>query len=82
MYFPYLLGWLALRERGRVKAGDVVLVHAGAGGVGSGVVQLAKALGAIVIATAGTDQKVDFCRQLGADHAVNYRDRRLRRLRR
>ena len=74
MYFPYLLGWLALRERGRVKAGDVVLVHAGAGGVGSGVVQLAKALGAIVIATAGTDQKVDFCRQLGADHAVNYRD--------
>ena len=74
MYFPYLLGWLALRERGRVKAGDVVLVHAGAGGVGSGVVQLAKAFGAIVIATAGSDEKVEFCRQLGADHAVNYRD--------
>jgi NADPH2:quinone reductase len=73
MYFPYLLGWLALCERGRVTAGDVVLVHAGAGGVGSGVVQLAKALGAVVIATAGSDEKVEFCRQLGADHAVNYR---------
>jgi NADPH2:quinone reductase len=73
MYFPYLVGWLALRERGRVTDGDVVLVHAGAGGVGSGVVQLAKALGAFVIATAGSDEKVEFCRQLGADHAVNYR---------
>jgi NADPH:quinone reductase-like Zn-dependent oxidoreductase len=38
------------------------------------VVQLAKAFGAIVIATAGTDAKVEFCRQLGADHAVNYRE--------
>jgi NADPH:quinone reductase len=73
MYFPYLVGWLALLERGRLKAGDVVLVHAGAGGVGSGVVQLAKALGAIVIATAGSDEKVEFCRQLGADYAINYR---------
>lgn len=49
-------------------------MHAGAGGVGSGVVQLAKAFGAIVIATAGTDAKVEFCRQLGTDHAVNYRE--------
>ena len=49
-------------------------MHAGAGGVGSGVIQLAKAFGAIVIATAGSDEKVEFCRQLGADHAVNYRD--------
>jgi NADPH2:quinone reductase len=73
MYFPYLLGWLALRERGRVKAGDVVLVHAGAGGMGSGAVQLAKAFGAVVIATAGSDEKIEFCRQLGADYAFNYR---------
>jgi len=72
MYFPYLLGWLALRERGRLREGEIVLVHAAAGGVGSGVVQLAKALGAVVIATAGSDEKVDFCRSLGADHAVNY----------
>jgi NADPH2:quinone reductase len=73
MYFPYLLGWLALRERGRIAAGDVVLVHAAAGGIGSGVVQLAKAFGATVIATAGADDKVEFCRGLGADYAVNYR---------
>jgi NADPH:quinone reductase len=73
MYFPYLLGWLALVERGRLRPGDVVLVHAAAGGAGSGVVRLAKALGAIVIATAGSDEKVDFCRHLGADYAVNYR---------
>ncbi|MGP0029066.1 MAG: zinc-binding dehydrogenase [Acidimicrobiales bacterium] len=73
MYFPYLLGWLALRVRGRVAAGDVVLVHAGAGGVGSGVVQLAKAFGAFVIATAGSDEKVEFCHHLGADCAINYR---------
>ena len=73
MYFPYLLGWLALRERGRVQAGDVVLVHAAAGGIGSGVVQLAKAFGATVIATAGSDTKVDRCLELGADYAINYR---------
>ncbi|MGD0380659.1 MAG: zinc-binding dehydrogenase [Acidimicrobiales bacterium] len=74
MYFPYLVGWLALHERGRIKAGDVVLVHAGAGGMGSGVIQLAKAAGATVIATAGSGEKVEFCRQLGADYAVNYRE--------
>ncbi len=73
MYFPYLLSYLALRVRGRVGAGDVVLVHAAAGGAGSAAVQLAKAFGATVIATAGTDDKVDFCRSLGADYGVNYR---------
>jgi NADPH2:quinone reductase len=72
MYFPYLLGWLAIRTRARVQAGDVVLVHAAAGGIGSGVVQLAKAFGATVIATAGTDEKVKLCYELGADYAVNY----------
>ena len=72
MYFPYVLGWLAIRTRARVQAGDVVLVHAAAGGIGSGVVQLAKAFGATVIATAGTDEKVKFCYELGADYAVNY----------
>ena len=73
MYFPYLLSYLALRVRGRVGPGDVVLVHAAAGGAGSAAVQLAKALGATVIATAGTDDKVAFCRTLGADYGVNYR---------
>ncbi len=73
MYFPYQVSYLALRVRGRVSPGDVVLVHAAAGGVGSAAVLLAKALGATVIATAGTDEKVEFCRSLGADYGVNYR---------
>ncbi len=73
MYFPFQLSDLALRVRGRVTPGEVVLVHAAAGGVGSAAVQLAKALGATVIGTAGTDEKVEFCRSLGADYGVNYR---------
>ena len=74
MYFPFQVSYLALRVRGRVAPGDIVLVHAAAGGVGSAAVQLAKAFGATVIATAGTDEKVEFCRRLGADYAVNYRN--------
>jgi NADPH2:quinone reductase len=73
MYFPFLLSYLALVVRGRLDAGDVVLVHAAAGGAGSAAVQLAKSCGATVIATAGTDDKVAFCRTLGADYGVNYR---------
>jgi NADPH2:quinone reductase len=73
MYFPYQLSDFALRVRGRVAPGDVVLVHAAAGGVGSAAVQLAKASGATVIGTAGTDEKVGFCLSLGADYGVNYR---------
>jgi NADPH2:quinone reductase len=73
MYFPYQLSDLALRIRGRVAPGDVVLIHAAAGGVGSAAVQLAKASGATVIGTAGTDEKVEFCLSLGADYGVNYR---------
>ena len=73
MYFPFQVSYLALKVRGRVAPGDVVLVHAAAGGVGSAAVQLVKAFGATVIATAGTDEKVDFCRSLGADYGVNYR---------
>ena len=73
MYFPYQLSYLALRVRGRVEPGDIVLIHAAAGGVGSAAVQLAKAFGATVIATAGTNEKVDMCRALGADYGVNYR---------
>jgi NADPH2:quinone reductase len=73
MYFPFQVSYLALRVRGRISPGDVVLVHAAAGGVGSAAVQLAKAFGATVIATAGSDEKVEFCRSLGADYGVNYR---------
>jgi NADPH2:quinone reductase len=57
----------------RVEAGQTVLVHGGAGGVGSFAVQWAAAIGARVIATAGTDVKTAAARQLGADVAINYR---------
>jgi NADPH2:quinone reductase len=73
MFFPFQLSYLALCIRGRLAPGDVVLVHAAAGGAGSAAVQLAKAVGATVIATAGTDEKVEFCHSLGADYGVNYR---------
>ncbi|MUL80349.1 MULTISPECIES: NADPH:quinone oxidoreductase family protein [unclassified Mycolicibacterium] len=73
LHYPFHLGWFALRERGRLQPGETLLVHAAAGGTGSGALVLGKALGARVIATAGSDEKVEFCRKLGADHAINYR---------
>ena len=54
--------------------GDYVLVHAAAGGVGLAAVQIAKAFGATVIATAGTKHKLDVAKSFGADHLVDYRD--------
>jgi NADPH:quinone reductase len=66
-------GWFGLHRRANIQAGETLLVHAGAGGVGSAAIQLGKAAGATVIATAGSDEKVEVCRQLGADHAVNYK---------
>jgi NADPH2:quinone reductase len=72
-FFPFHVAHLALVERGHVQTGQTLLVHAGAGGVGSAAIQLGAALGARVIATAGTAEKLDFCRELGADLAVNYR---------
>ncbi len=66
-------GWFALHRRANLQAGETLLVHAGAGGVGSAAIQLGKAAGASVIATAGSDAKVEICRTLGADYAVNYK---------
>jgi NADPH2:quinone reductase len=73
-YFPFHLAYLGLHERGRLQAGETVLVHAAAGGVGSAAVQLAVAAGARVIATAGGAEKLDVARSLGADVAVDYRN--------
>ena len=64
---------LGLARNANLKAGEVLFVNGGSGGVGSCVVQMAKILGARVIATAGSDEKVEVCRQLGADLAVNYK---------
>jgi NADPH2:quinone reductase len=66
-------GWFGLHRRARLQPGETLLVHAGAGGVGSAAIQLGKAAGATVIATAGSDQKVELCKRLGADLALNYK---------
>ena len=74
IYFPFHLSWLALHERARLQSGETVLVHAAAGGVGSAAVQLAVLAGAKVIATAGSEAKLDLCRSLGAHVTINYSD--------
>lgn len=74
LHYPFHMGWFALKERGRLRPGETLLVHAAAGGNGSGALQLGKALGAKVIATAGSEEKLDICRSLGADVAINYRE--------
>lgn len=65
--------WHNMFERGRLAAGETVLVHGGSSGIGTTAIQLAKAYGATVLVTAGTDEKCAACRALGADHAINYR---------
>jgi len=74
LYFPFHLAWLGLFERADLKAGESVLIHAAAGGAGSAAVQLAAHAGARVFATAGTEDKLELCRELGAHVAINYRD--------
>ena len=59
--------------RGRLVEGERFLVHGGSSGIGSTAIQLAKAFGAEVFATAGTAEKCAFCRTLGADHAIDYK---------
>src|SRR5262245_15594694 len=58
-------------QRGRLEAGEVLLVHGAAGGVGLAAVDVGKLLGATVIATASTDEKLAVCKQMGADHVIN-----------
>jgi NADPH2:quinone reductase len=72
LYFPFHLAWLGLLDRADLQPGESVLIHAGAGGSGSAAIQLAAHRGARVFATAGTDDKVDLCRELGAAVAINY----------
>jgi len=69
----YQTGWIGLVHRGRLKAGETLLVHAGAGGVGSAAIQLGVALGARVLATAGGPDKVGRCLAAGADAAFDHR---------
>jgi NADPH2:quinone reductase len=64
----------ALMQRARLKAGDWVLIHGAAGGIGIAAIQIAKLYGAKIIATASTDDKRRACLEEGADHAIDYRD--------
>ncbi|WP_028935836.1 NADPH:quinone oxidoreductase family protein [Pseudonocardia spinosispora] len=72
MFVTYQTGYCALHRRARIQEGETLLVHAAAGGVGSAAVQLGKAAGATVIATAGGADKCDVARKLGADEVIDY----------
>jgi putative PIG3 family NAD(P)H quinone oxidoreductase len=65
--------WANLFQRGHLRAGERVLVHGGASGIGTTAIQLAWAFGATVLTTAGSDDKCEACRKLGAAVAINYR---------
>ena len=70
----YHTAYHALLQRGRMKEGDWVLINGAAGGIGIAAIQVAKLFGAIVIATASTDEKRAACREEGADFAIDYRE--------
>jgi putative PIG3 family NAD(P)H quinone oxidoreductase len=65
--------WSNVFDRGRLQAGETLLIQGGTSGIGVTAIQLARALGATVIATAGSDDKCRACLELGAHHAINYK---------
>jgi NADPH2:quinone reductase len=65
--------WSNVFDRIKLQAGETLLVQGGTSGIGVTAIQMAKALGATVIATAGSDEKCQACIKLGADHAINYK---------
>jgi putative PIG3 family NAD(P)H quinone oxidoreductase len=66
--------WTNVFERGRLKPGEWILIHGGSSGIGTTAIQLARTLGSHVIVTAGSAGKCAACRELGAEHAINYRE--------
>ncbi len=69
----YFTVWNNVFDRVRLAAGESILIHGGTSGIGLTAIQLAKAFGATVIATAGSSEKVAFCSTMGADHAIDYK---------
>jgi len=69
----YFTVWSNVFDLARLRAGERLLVHGGASGIGVAAIQLARARGAVVFVTAGTDDKCRFCESLGAQRAINYR---------
>ena len=74
LHVTYQTGHVALHRRAALQPGETLLVHAGAGGVGSAAIQLGLAAGARVFATAGGPEKVQVCKDLGAEVVIDYRD--------
>ena len=72
MHLVYQTAFFGLHRRANLEEGETVLVHAGAGGVGSAAIQLASAAGARVISTSGGEEKVELCRKLGAEVSIDY----------
>src|ERR1700739_932003 len=70
----YFTVWNNVFDRAHLAAGETILLHGGSGGIGLTAIQLSKAFGATVIATVGSAEKAAFCRGIGADHVVNYRE--------
>jgi len=71
---PFSTAWNALVIKAEASAGETVLVQGGAGGVGSAAIQLAKRMGCRVFATVSSEKKANFCRGIGADETINYRE--------
>ena len=71
----YFTVWHNVFERGRLQEGETLLVHGGSSGIGLSAIQLAKVFGATVITTVGNADKAAYCRGIGADHAITYRER-------
>ncbi len=69
----YFTVWTNLFDRGQLKKGETILIHGGASGIGTTAIQIAKAFGAKVIVTAGSEKKCQACKKLGASLAINYR---------
>jgi putative PIG3 family NAD(P)H quinone oxidoreductase len=69
----YFTVWYNVFERAHLARGETFLVHGGTSGIGLAAIQLAKAFGATVFTTAGSAEKVAFCRSIGADHAIDYK---------
>lgn len=71
---PFHTAYLGIARRAKLQAGETLLVHAGASSVGAAAIQIGRALGARVFATAGSPEKLEFCKQLGAELVINHRE--------
>jgi len=65
--------WANVMDRGRLQAGEKILIHGGSSGIGYTAIQVAKRFGALVFTTVGNQRKAEFCLELGADHVINYK---------